>query len=88
MFCPVARQEAFDVRNSHKKWSRFDAGKVAAATGGVAAAMADLQRSVFGGSLAYAVARRWGDVERYPNCLAVYWHGVWALADWAVRRCP
>ena len=33
-----------------------------------AAALADAQQRVFGGALAYAVVRRWGDVERYPHC--------------------
>ena len=34
----TTRQEAFDIRNSHKKWARFDARAVTRATGGVAAA--------------------------------------------------
>ena len=81
----TTRQEAFEVRHSHRKWARFDAGAVAAATGGVAAALGRMQRDTFGGALAYAVVGRWGDVNRYPYCLPVYWHAVWALADWATQ---
>ena len=50
-----------------------------------AAALADAQRRVFGGALAYAVVRRWGDVERYPHCLSAYWAGAYAVASWAAH---
>ena len=33
-------------------------------------------------AFAYAVVRRSGPVARYPSCLALYWHGVHALARW------
>ena len=56
----------------------------------VAAQMHHTSRSLFSlpgmPSLAYAVVQRSGHVSRYPGCLFLYWHGMWAVAKWAARH--
>lgn len=42
-----------------------------------------LRHTRFGPLLAYAVVRRTGTLDRYPDALAFGWHAVWAVARWA-----
>ena len=37
-------------------------------------------------SFAYAVVARTGLVNRYPACLPFFWHGVWAVSQWAAQQ--
>ena len=52
---------------------------------GIAASVATAQREAFSGRLAYAVVKRSGLIDKFPACLAFYWHGAFALASWAAR---
>lgn len=69
-----------------QKWAKSMWRTVSRDRAAVPALLQQHANTTFGatGQFTYAAVRRTGAIEDYPTCLPFWWHGVWALARWAL----
>ena len=81
VFTEVFIDETDTLKFKRRKslWRAVDADRAA-----VGKHLARHAESTFSKRFAYAAVRRSGALEDYPACLSLYWHGVWAVARWAL----